>query len=152
MVTNNFRNKNLMQPRRRLNIDRQGPNLFSFGPAAEGFFFWVFCSHKVPNVFLNMFPVEPHFYSICFAQNSPLLSFIVGPRGRHSICQWKLLFWGATRVSGLCLWWANQNGSLPQKTKKELGKQPPSNELKHEYTTIVQYTSILCFPCISNLT
>jgi hypothetical protein len=29
-----------------------------------------------------MFPVEPHFYSIFFAQISPLLSFIAGPRGR----------------------------------------------------------------------
>jgi hypothetical protein len=40
----------------------------------------------------------------------------------------------------------------PQKKKKNLGKQPPSHELKHEYTTIVQYMPILCFPCISNLT
>jgi len=36
--------------------------------------------------------------------------------------------------------------------KKELGKEPPSNELKHEYTTIVEYIPILCFACSSNLT
>jgi len=47
---------------------------------------------------------------------------------------------------------ANENGSLPEKKKKNLGSNPPSNELKLEYTTIVQYMPILCFPCISNLT
>jgi hypothetical protein len=41
---------------------------------------------------------------------------------------------------------------IVQKIKKELGKQPPSNELKHEYTTMLQYTPILCFPCSSSLT
>jgi len=118
MVTNSFRNKNMTQGRRRLNIDRQGPNLFSFGSRAE-VCFWVFCSHRVPNVFLNMFPLEPHFYSICFAQSYPLLSSRAGPRGRKcSICRWKLLFWGASRVSGLCLWWPMKMAHCPKKKKK----------------------------------
>jgi len=34
---------------------------------------------------------------------------------------------------------------IAPRKKKELGKQPPSNELEHEYTTIVQNMPILFF-------
>jgi hypothetical protein len=102
-----------------------GPICFLLGREMRGCF-GVCCSHRAPNLFLSMFPVERYFYFICFAQSYPLLSFIGGPRGRkHCIWQWKLLFRGGTRVSGLCLWWANQNGSLPPKKKKKLGKATP---------------------------
>jgi len=39
-----------------------------------------------------MFPVEPHFYSICFAQSSPLISFIAGSRGSALHRQWSFYF------------------------------------------------------------
>ncbi len=141
-----------MQPRRRLNVDRQGPNLVSFGSPAEGFF-WGF---SVPIQF-------PMCSSMCSQQNHTFVPFALpkvlpfsalqlGQGGRHSICQRKLLFWVATNFY-VCFFVGQSNWLIaPKKKKKTLGKQPPSNELKHEYTTIVQYTSILCFPCISNLT
>jgi len=50
--------------------------------------------------------------------------------------------------------WANQNGSLhhpkKNKTKQKLVKHLTSNELKHEYTTLIHiygYSTLLCPPC-----
>ncbi len=42
-------------------------------------------SSQVANVFLNMFPIAPHFYPICFTQSCPLFTYICRPKGRHSI-------------------------------------------------------------------
>jgi hypothetical protein len=52
---------------------------FSFGWTG------VCCSHQVPNVFLKMFPIASHFHPICFAQNFPLFTYIIGPNGRHYV-------------------------------------------------------------------
>jgi hypothetical protein len=87
-----------------------------------------------------MFPVEPQFYSICFAQSSPLLGFIAGPRGEALHLPMETFILGSHQcfrfmfVMGKSKWLI-----APPKKRKELGKQPPSNELKHEYSTIVQY-------------
>jgi hypothetical protein len=54
-------------------------------------------SHQVSNLFPlcspRVFLIAPGFNPICFAQSPPLLTHIVGPRGRHFIFPLKLLFW-----------------------------------------------------------
>jgi len=66
------------------------------GGGGRGFFFFFplfpTCSLQVP----SGFPIAPHFNPMCFAQSSPLLTYIVG---RHSIFPQNLLFWGAFIVS-----------------------------------------------------
>lgn len=35
------------------------------------------------------------FNPMWFAQSSPLLTYVLGQKGRHHVFTWKLLFWGA---------------------------------------------------------
>jgi hypothetical protein len=92
--------------------------------------FWVcslfsMCSHQVPdgfasifhgnpqvlNVFLHMFLIAPHFYTICFAQSCPLLDYIAGPSCIRPNFRTNI-FPRDHEVSDFCILWADQNGSL----------------------------------------
>ncbi len=44
----------------------------------------LFCSHHVPND-VSQVPNSTSLYLISFAQNSPLLTYVGEPKGRHSI-------------------------------------------------------------------
>ncbi len=142
-----------MQPRRRLNIDRQRPNLLSLGSGNEGLF-WGLLFAQSPQFVLEYVPSRTIllFHMLCpklspsqlyrWAKGAETLHLAMETfiQGRHQSIRFVF-------VMGQSKWLI-----APKKKKKNLGKQPPSHELKHEYTTIVQYMPILCFPCISNLT
>jgi hypothetical protein len=67
-----------------------------------------------------MFPIAPHFYLICFAQSYPLSSYIVEPKGMHSIFQQNLLFfWGGSKFSIVFLVMDQSKWLIAQKRKKE---------------------------------
>jgi hypothetical protein len=91
MVTNNFGNRNFMQPMgRRLNMHSKCLDSFSFK-----FGGYIFSFSLVPNMFPmgflgsgrflmcspKVFPLAPSFNPICFAQSPPLLTYIGGPKG-----------------------------------------------------------------------
>jgi hypothetical protein len=95
MVMNSFGNKNFMQPMGRFNIHSKCFDFFlsSFGGGGSIFSF-------VPNMFLSsfqwvhvrfpicsprVFAITPHFNPNNFAQSLPLLIYIGGPKGRHSM-------------------------------------------------------------------
>ncbi len=60
-------------------------SVFSFGGVGgEGWNFNFMCSHHVPND-VPQVPNSRSLYLIFFAQNSPLLTFVCEPKGRHSI-------------------------------------------------------------------
>ncbi len=84
---------------------------------------------QVLNVFLHMFLIAPHFYTICFAQSCPLLDYIAGPSCIRPNFRTNI-FPRDHEVSDFCILWANQNGSL-QKWKLNLGSTP-SNYHKDE--------------------
>ncbi len=92
MVTNSFGNRNFMQPMERFSMQSKCPNFLflKFWVGGKDFFFFIFpvfptCSFQVPNGFpicsLRVFPIGPPFNSICFAQSSPILTYIGGPKG-----------------------------------------------------------------------
>jgi hypothetical protein len=54
----------------------------------------MFHFYLVPNVFLNMFSIAPHFYPICFGKCSPPFNGIGGPKGRNSILQNRTFHFG----------------------------------------------------------
>ncbi len=92
MVTNNFGNRNFVQPMRRLNM-HSNFFLLSLGVGGEegggGFFFnfplFLTCSLEVPIRFPlcspRVFPIAPCFNPTRFAQSPPLLTYIGGPKG-----------------------------------------------------------------------
>jgi hypothetical protein len=50
-------------------------------------------SHQIPNVFLNMFSIAPHFCPICFGKCCPPFTYIGGHKG-NSICQSRTFYFG----------------------------------------------------------
>ncbi len=61
-----------------------------------GFFF--LCYQHVPFKFPFRFPIAPHFNPICLAQSPPLLTYIPGRKGKHSISLQDILFWRVSIV------------------------------------------------------
>ncbi len=49
---------------------------------------------QVPNVFINMSSIAPHFYPICFGKCCPSFTYIAGPKGRISILQNRTFYFG----------------------------------------------------------
>jgi len=56
---------------------------------------------------------------MCFAQSYPLSSYIVEPKGIHSIFQQNLLFRGASKISIVFLVMDQSKWLIAQKRKKE---------------------------------
>jgi hypothetical protein len=90
MVTNSFGNRNFMQPMGRLSMHSKCLDFIFLSFKGGGRIFFNFplfptCSLQVPIRFPmcspRVFPIAPHFNPICFAQSSPLLTYIGGPKG-----------------------------------------------------------------------
>jgi hypothetical protein len=57
-------------------------------------------SHQVPNVFINMFSIAPHFCPICFGKLLSSIHLYRWAKGKELYTsKWNLLFWGASIVS-----------------------------------------------------
>jgi len=69
-----------MQPRE----DRRSPHTVQMMTACiEAYETWgTYRRVSFPMRFPRVFPVEPRFNPICFAQSSPLLTYIAGPKGK----------------------------------------------------------------------
>jgi hypothetical protein len=79
-------------------------------------------SHQVPNVFLKIFQIRPHFCPICFAQSCDLFTYIANPKGRFShIYTWsvKTAFGSLTSFNNFLVM-GSQNGSLKKKSSHTL--------------------------------
>jgi hypothetical protein len=95
------------------------------------------CSHQVPNgfpsifhgnpqvlnVFLHMFLIAPHFYTICFAQSCPLLNYIAGPSCNLPNFQRDKCIWQRS-WSFRFLFLMGQSKWFIAKMKVKLGKHP----------------------------
>ncbi len=88
-----------------------GEDLFHFSLVPNSFKFSI-GSHQVPNVFLNMFSIAPHFCPIRFGKCCPPFTYIYGPKG-NSICQSITFYFGEPScILIFSEWWANQIGSF----------------------------------------
>jgi hypothetical protein len=90
MVTKSFVEKKFHAPNGKAQACTQGALLF-----------FLLSSHcvpqhvpQVPNVFLNMFSMAPHFYHICFGKCCPPFTCVGGPKGRNSIPQNRAFYFG----------------------------------------------------------
>ncbi len=104
MVTNSFGNRTFMQPMRRLSMHSKYLVFFllSFGVSrerGEDLFEFSFVPNRFPMCSPRVFPIAPCFNPLCFAQSPPFLTYICGPKGRHSIFPQDVLLWGASIVS-----------------------------------------------------
>jgi len=61
-------------------------SLLSFGAWDRKIFFqFSFVPNRVPMCSPRVFQIAPCFNALCFAQSPPLLTYMCGPKGRHSI-------------------------------------------------------------------
>ncbi len=134
MVTNSFGNRNFMEAMGRLSMHSKCLGLFSLsfglGRVGEVFFHFSFVLNmfsssskwvpiRFPMCSPRVFPIAPCFNPICFAQSSPLLTYVGGPKVEAFIFPQNLLF-GVAWIVSIFLQWANQIGSLQNK-KLNLG-------------------------------
>ncbi len=97
-------------------------------------------SHQVPNVFPKMFLkiAPPLFIPYSLLKSCPPLFIYIslsiyrgGPKGWHVPMETSILW--SLKSFNFFLWWANQNGSLQAKKKKDHGRHPLS------YVSIKKY-------------
>ncbi len=125
MVTNNFGNRNFMQPMGRLNMHskyldfvlffkvlgvRQGEDYF--------FFHFSFVPFKFPMCSPRVFPIAPRFSPLCFGQS------LGGPKGEGTPAFHRIFYFESLHSFNLFLQWANQIGSLQKKKGVGLVRHP----------------------------